>query len=110
MKKILFLFAAAAVLCCSMRSDECITKDGYFRGKRLAGKVKIVDALADFNVRVVDALPDLNVKVVDGLANDPGEWQFVEGLPDFTVRFVDGCPDFTIRFVDNLPGVRRPCR
>lgn len=110
MKKILFLFAAAAVLCCSMRSDECITKDGYFRGKRLAGKVKIVDALADFNVAVVKALPDLNVKVVDCLPEDPGEWQFVEHLPDFTIRIVNSCPDFTIRYVDSCPGVADPCR
>lgn len=93
-----------------MASGDCITKDGYFRGKRLCGKVKVVKGLADFKVRVVGSLADLNVKVVTGLADDPGEWEFVESLPDFTVEFVESLPDFTIEYVESFPGVTHPCR
>lgn len=103
------MLMAIGALCCSMRGD-CVTKDGFFHGKRLAGRVKVVDAFADFDVKVVKAFPDLNVKVVDCFADDPGEWQFVESHPDFTVRFVDGFPDFTIRYVDSFPSVEAPCR
>lgn len=110
MKRILFILIVISALCCSMRSDDCISKDGYFRGKRLCGRVKIVDSLADFKVKVVGSLADLHVRVVDGIANDPGEWRFVESGQDFSVRFVESGEDFTIRYVESLPGVNRPCR
>jgi hypothetical protein len=49
-------------------------------------------------------LPDLRVQRVDFLANSCGKWQFVDFLPDFTIKFVDFLPDVTIQFVDFLPG------
>lgn len=110
MKRILFILIAISALCCSMRSDDCITKDGYFRGKRLCGRVKIVDSLADFDVKVVTSFPDLNVKVVSSFADEPGEWQIVDNCPDFTIRIVSSFPDFTIKYVDSFPGVVDPCR
>lgn len=109
-KKILLLLPAMALLLCSMtRSDDCITKDGYFRGIKLAGNVKVVERFADFKVKVVDHFPDLNVKVKDRFASEPGEWRFVERCPDFTVQFVSSFPDFTIKYVSSFPGVADPC-
>ncbi len=77
-----------------------------FKGIPLYGRVKIVTDLADFDVKIEKDLPDLDVEVVDALPNSCGRWEFVDDLPDFTIRFVDDLPDFTIRFVDALPGVR----
>ncbi len=109
MKKVLFLLPLLAFLLTSMRGD-CITKDGYFRGKRLCGKVKVVDTFADFKVKVVTSFPDLKVKAVNSFADDPGEWEFVENFPDFTIEYVENFPDFKIEFVNSFPGVANPCR
>ena len=71
-----------------------VSKDGYFKGIRLAGKVK-----------VVKNFPDLKVKRVNNFPNKIGEWQFVDNFPDFTIQYVDNFPDIKIQFVDNFPGV-----
>ncbi|MBQ3635523.1 MAG: hypothetical protein II951_07915 [Bacteroidales bacterium] len=106
----LIILVFSAVLLCSMASSDCITKDGYFRGKRLCGKVRVVSCHADFKVRVVKSFADLKVRVVKSFADDPGEWEFVESFPDFTVEFVESFPDFTIEYVESFPGVTHPCR
>ena len=71
----------------------------------LYGKVKVVEAFADFKVKIVGSFPDLKVKTVSAFADECGEWQFVESFPDFTVQFVESFPDFTIQFVENFPGL-----
>ena len=111
MKKVLFLLVSLAFTLMSMRSSghACISKDGYFRGKKLAGKVKVVRAFADFKVKVVTSFPDLKVEKVEHFADDPGEWEFVESFPDFTITYVESFPDFTIEFVKSFPGVTYPC-
>ena len=75
-------------------ASEKITKDGCFKGIRLAGKV-----------RVVEHFPDLKVKPVEAFPDDVGEWQFVDFGEDFTIQFVEHFPDITIRFVNAFPGV-----
>ena len=70
-----------------------VSKDGYFKGIRLAGKVKVVKNFGDIKVQVVKNFPDLKVKKVSNFPNKIGEWQFVENFPDFTVQFVDNFPD-----------------
>ena len=82
-----------------------VSKDGYFKGIRLAGKVKVVKSFANIKVQVVKNFPDLKVKKVSNFPNKIGEWQFVENFPDFTVQFVDNFPDIKIQYVDNFPGV-----
>lgn len=110
-KKALLIFPSLALLLVLMTSSrDCITKDGYFRGKKLAGKVKVVDHYADFKVKVVNSYPDLKVKVKERYASSPGEWQFVDNYPDFTIQFVSGYPDFTIKYVSSYPGVTNPCK
>ena len=82
-----------------------VSKDGYFKGIRLAGKVKVVKNFANIKVQVVKSFPDLKVKKVSNFPNKVGEWQFVDSFPDFTIQYVDSFPDIKIQFVDNFPGV-----
>ena len=82
-----------------------VSSDGYFKGIRLAGKVKVVKNFANIKVQVVKNFPDLKVKKVSNFPNKIGEWQFVDNFPDFTIQFVDNFPDIKIQYVDNFPGV-----
>lgn len=82
-----------------------INKDGYYKGIRLAGKVKIVEYNGDIKVKVVNSFPDLRVKAVEHFPDDIGEWQFVEYGEDFTIQYVDSFPDIKVQFVEHWPGV-----
>ena len=95
-KKIIALFVALLIIAVSVptMAATVINKDGYYKGIRLNGKVKVVDAFPDIRVKTVDAFPD---KI--------GEWQFVEYGEDFTIQFVESFPDIKIKFVDAFPGV-----
>ena len=46
-----------------------VSKDGYFKGIRLAGKVKVVENFANIKVQVVNSFPDLKVKTVENFPN-----------------------------------------
>ena len=85
--------------------EEPIDDDCRCEGIPLYGRVKVVEAFADFKVKIVSSFPDLKVKTVSAFADECGEWQFVESFPDFTVQFVESFPDFTIQFVENFPGL-----
>ena len=84
---------------------SAVNKDGYYKGIKLCGKVRVVEHFADIKVKVVDSFPDLKVKVVDSFPDDIGEWKFVEYGEDFTVQFVDSFPDIKIKYVNSFPGV-----
>ena len=104
-------FASENVLAPSAEGQQqlipfgAVSKDGYFKGIRLAGKVKVVKNFANIKVQVVKNFPDLKVKKVSNFPNKIGEWQFVENFPDFTIQFVVNFPDIKIQYVDNFPGV-----
>ncbi len=78
--------------------------DCTFGGKKLHGRVKLVEAFPDFEVRVVTAFADLRVKKVDAFPDECGRWKFVDAFPDFTVKLVDAFGDFEITYVDSFPG------
>lgn len=82
-----------------------IGKDCTYKGKKLQGKVKIVQAFPDFKVQVVDAFADLKVKKVKAFADKCGKWKIVDAFPDFKIQIVDAFPDFKIKYVDAFPGV-----
>ncbi len=82
-----------------------INKDGYYKGIRLAGKVKVVEHNADIKIKVVSSFPDLRVKAVEHFPDDIGEWQFVDYGEDFTIQYVESFPDIKIEFVEHWPGV-----
>jgi hypothetical protein len=82
-----------------------VGRDGYFKGIRLAGKVKVVNSFPDIKVQVVNSFPDLKVKRVDNFPDKIGEWKFVDNFPDFTIQYVKSFPDIKIQFVNSFPGV-----
>ena len=82
--KICLLIALLLTLTVSPASAATkINSDGYYKGIRLAGKVKVVEAFPD------------NI----------GQWQFVEAFPDFTIQFVNAFPDIKIQYVNAFPGL-----
>lgn len=97
---LLLFFLAAPVFAAS-----AINQDGYYKGIRLAGKVKVVEYNGDIKVQVVDSFPDLRVKVVEHFPDDIGEWQFVDYGEDFTIQYVDSFPDIKVKFIEHWPGV-----
>ena len=81
-----------------------ITSDGYFKGIRLWGKVRVVKSFPDVRVQIVDSFPDLKVQRVNSFPDSLGKWQFVTSGEDFTIQFVDSFPDIKIKFVNAFPG------
>ena len=76
-----------------------------FKGKKLYGKVQIVDYFPDIKVQIVDYFPDLKVQKVEYFPTTCGKWQFVDYFPDLKIQFVDYFPDLKIQFVDYFPGL-----
>ena len=93
---IFFLFGAGSAWA---QLNMCTAK-----GKKLYGKVKVVNSFADIKVKVVNSLADIRVKKVTSFPNSCGEWQFVDSFPDFTIQYVDSFPDITVQFVNAFPG------
>jgi hypothetical protein len=85
-------------------ADSKIGADCTLNGKKLYGKVKVVEHFADFKVKVVENFPDLNVQTVEHFPDSCGKWQFVENFPDFTITYVEHFPDFQIKKVQHFPG------
>ena len=86
-------------------SASVINKDGYYKGIRLCGRVRVVSYNPDIRVQIVNSFPDLKVKAVEYFPDRIGEWQFVEYGEDFTVQFVTSFPDIKIKYVENFPGL-----
>lgn len=97
--------SAALVLASALCAAAEVTPDGFCKGIRLCGRVRVVKSFPDLRVKVVTSFPDLRVQKVAGFADEIGEWQFVESFEDFTVQFVDSFPDLTIQYVTSFPGV-----
>jgi len=78
-----------------------------FQGHTLKGRVRVVDAFPDFSVKIEDdeRKAELRVRKVESPAELCGEWQFVDGMADFTVRFVEYGEDFKIAWVKTKPGI-----
>jgi hypothetical protein len=79
--------------------------DCSLKGKKLFGKVKIVDAFPDLKVQVVDAFPDLKVQVVDAFPDKCGKWKMVDAFPDVKIQMVSAFPDLKIKYVTSFPGL-----
>lgn len=102
MKKILMilvLFLAVGI------SANPVSKDCKFNGKKLSGRVRIVQAFGDVKVRVVTAFPNLKVVTLTYSSDRCGEWTFVQGSEDFTIQFVEAFEDVKIEFVQAFSGI-----
>ena len=104
--KILLVATLLAFSISSTCFSGAVSKDGYYNGIKLCGKVKVVKSFADIKVQVVNSFPDLKVKRVSSFPDEIGEWQFVDSFPDFTIQFVDSFPDIKIQYVNSFPGVQ----
>ncbi len=107
MKFVCLNIILTAVFALSNTSSNPISKEGYYKGIRLAGRVQFVKNGEDFRVKIVDHFPHLKVRYVKSAFtnNKIGEWQKVKYHPDFKVKIVEQFPDFRIRIVNAFPGV-----
>lgn len=82
-----------------------VSRDGYYKGIRLCGRVKVVKHFGDIRVKVVEHFPDLKVQIVNNFPDRIGQWKFVDYGADFTVQFVEHAPDIKIQYVRSFPGI-----
>ena len=79
MKKILAALAVAGFsLAATPAFAGKVAKNCTFKGKKLQGKVQIVDNFPDFKVQVVKNFPDIKVKKVDNFPDKCGKWKIVK--------------------------------
>jgi hypothetical protein len=84
---------------------SAVGADCTLKGKKLFGKVQVVNAFPDLKVQIVDAFPDLNVELVDAFPDKCGKWKMTNAFPDLKVQFVTSFPDLKIKYVKSFPGV-----
>lgn len=77
-----------------------IPKDCTFKGKKLLGRVQIVEYGADFKISAVEYGEDLRIQAKSYNDSRCGNWYFVENGGDFKVQFVEYGEDFKIKFVE----------
>jgi hypothetical protein len=76
-----------------------------FNGKKLYGRVQVVDAFPDIKVQVVTTSPDLKVQKIDRDPLECGQWWMVTTAPVLKVQFVTVAPDLKIQYVTAFPGI-----
>ena len=104
MRKFIIL---AIILSAAMQSAMAgrVPSSCEYKGKKLYGKVKVVNSFEDFKVKRVSSFEDLKVKKVTSFPDRCGRWQFVDNFEDFKVKFVDSFEDFSIKYVDSFEGI-----
>ena len=68
MKKVTAIFTILLLLAMTIpaMAASAINKDGYYKGIKLCGKVKVVEHFADIKVQVVNSFPDLKMILASG--------------------------------------------
>ncbi len=104
---LILIIVTMAMLLCSpaLMAKKRVAKDCTYKGKKLYGKIKVVESSPDLKVKVVTSFPDLKVKLVDSFPNKCGQWKMVESFPDIKIKFVESFEDIKIKFVESFPGV-----
>ena len=90
--KVLLIATMLVTMVPAICSAGAVTKDGYYKGIKLCGKVKVVKSFADIKVQVVKSFPDLKVQKVSSFPDKIGQWQFVDSFPDIKIQYVDSFP------------------
>ena len=96
---IIFLLSASSSGQVNKDNEDC-----YCKGRRLYGRIQIVDKFPDLKVQIVTSFPDLKVKTVDFNPSRCGEWKMVDKFPDLKIQIVNSFPDLKIQFVQAFPG------
>ena len=105
--KSLFLILSLLIFPIFVFADSGINKGACtFKGKKLFGKIQVVESFPDIKVQIVTAFPDLQVKIVDAFPDSCGEWQMTDSFPDLKIQFVESFPDIKIEYVTAFPGVK----
>lgn len=108
MKKLICMLIAFAIILCfasyQASGNGKVGSDCTFKGRRLYGKVQVVNSFPDIKVQVVSSFPDLKVQAVNSFPDRCGEWQFVNSFPDFKIQYVNSFPDIKIKMVNSFPG------
>ena len=104
--RIFALSLAALMLACSPAFAGKVSSNGYYKGIRLAGKVKVVNSFPDIKVQKVTSFPDIRVQLVKSFPDAIGKWQIVTSGEDFTIQYVNSFPDIKVQFVNSFPGVK----
>ncbi len=97
---LIFFTLSSGVILNPAQLTDCTCK-----GKKLYGKIQVVNSFPDLKVKVVNSFPDLKVKVVNSFPDACGKWQFVESFPDLKIQFVESFPDIKIQYVESFPGL-----
>ena len=100
----LMILAVVALAAPAQAGDKVDKSSCTFKGFKLFGKIKVVDAFPDLKVQIVDAFPDLKVKVVEAFPDSCGKWKMVDAFPDLKIQFDTAFPDIKIKYVDAFPG------
>jgi hypothetical protein len=79
-----------------------------FKGKKLYGKVKVVNSNADFKVKIVNSNEDISICRTNDNPDACGEWKFVEYSEDLKIEFVTSGEDFTIRYTTGESKIKNP--
>lgn len=93
----------------SDRNKEVSLEQCEFDGKKLYGKIQLVEyaSEADVKVKIVNSFADIKVKFVENFADECGEWQIVENGGDLKVYIAENFADIKIEPVTSFPGLVR---
>ncbi len=102
---VVVVLVAVALAGPAQAGDKVDKSSCTFKGFKLYGKIKVVEAFPDLKVQIVEAFPDLKVKMVEAFPDSCGKWKMVEAFPDLKIQFVTAFPDIKIKYVEAFPGV-----
>lgn len=100
-----FILMTLSLLASVSLNANPISGDCTFKGKKLYGKVRIVNYGEDIKVRIVNYNSDIKIRYVDYSPSSCGKWQKVNYGEDIKVRFVDSGQDIKVEIVNNGEGL-----
>jgi hypothetical protein len=101
---VVVILAVVALAAPAQAGDKVDKGSCTYKGFKLYGKIKVVEAFPDLKVQIVDAFPDLKVKMVEAFPDSCGKWKMVDAFPDLKIQFVTAFPDIKIKYVEAFPG------
>jgi len=106
MKNVLFVAMIPCIFFLSTaNAGTKVEKSCTAKGKKLSGRIHVVQNFPDLRVRIVQSFPDLRVKWVKSSPSKCGEWMAVENFGDIRVQFVESFEDIKIELVESFPGI-----
>ena len=101
----LAMFAVGSAALCVSANAGKVGSDCTYKGKKLYGKIQVVNSFPDLKVQRVTSFPDLKVQWVNSFPNKCGTWQKTSSFPDLKIQYVDSFPDIKIQEVNSFPGL-----